>query len=331
MVSIITVYYNREDHVIDSIMSLLSQTYESIEVIAIDDGSTDNTYENLLSIKDPRYSVISHKNMGFVKSVIKGVALAKGDYVAIHGSGDISYPRRIEKQKDVLMNNDKIGLVGCYVNNYNSIKEQSNVLKPVIPKELDLTQAIRQRNFFTHGEVMFRKSVYNQVGGYRDFFKYSQDRDLWMRMSLVTDFHIIPEVLYKRYMLSDGVSTSSEKIAMQKNFNEISKQCIDLRVKGEPDLIDKYGIYAPFFRRKSKSVSHELMKISLNDYVEYDLVMAKNIINLSMNEKRTLINSLLKFMIVMSIRNKLFYKTTSNIIRFLKQTKRSLNSNREED
>lgn len=325
LITIITVYYNREKKVIDSINSLLNQTYKDIEIIAVDDGSTDNTLSMLRSLKDERYKVITHKNMGFVKSIKKAVNLAKGELIAVHGSGDYSYPKRIEQQFEVFKKNKNIGVVGCYVENYNEISGELNLLKPYITNNTSLLKIIKKRNLFTHGEVMFRKSVYDQVGGYREFFKFAQDRDLWIRMSLICDFHIVPKVLYKRYMLPDGVSTNSEKMAMQKFFNEISRQNIDLTLNGEKDLIERHGMYAPFFRLNSKITSKELLRLSLNDFMSKDLEMAKKMIILSIQEQKNLNNLLFYILISISSSNKIYsfmfalLKSTRNLKRKLKK------------
>ena len=215
MVSVITIYYNRAEHVKESIQSLLDQTFSNVEIIAVDDGSTDNTLELLHSFSDSRVKVISHPNQGFVKSIIKAVSLASHDIIAIHGSGDISLPERIEKQLQVLLDRPEIGVVGCYVANENMVSNESTIIKPEIDTKIGIAKQLLHMNIFLHGEVMFRKSIYLKAGGYRDYFKFAQDYDLWLRMSLYTEFAVVKEVLYTRFTLSDGVSASSSKISMQ--------------------------------------------------------------------------------------------------------------------
>lgn len=290
LVSIITVYYNREDRVIDSIQSLLNQTYENIEIIAVDDGSTDNTLEVLRSIKDPRYKVITHPNMGLTKSLIKAVKMAKGEAIAIHGSGDISHPERIKKQVEILQCREDIGVVGCYVKNYNSESGETTFFKSRIPPGVNLTDLLKQRNLFTHGEVMFRKKIYEQVGGYREFFKYAQDRDLWLRMSIVTNFYIVPEVLYTRYLFSDGVYLSVHKTILQKFLSDISRQSIELRLDGKQDLVELYGNYAPFFRKRNKVASKNFAFLALREFINKNVNNAHDVIKISINENRNLIN-----------------------------------------
>ena len=102
LVSIITVYYNREQYIKESIQSLLEQTYKNTEIIIVDDGSNDETLNILNKFTDNRIRIISHGNMGFVKSIKKAIDISKGKYIAIHGSVDISHANRIERQVDFL-------------------------------------------------------------------------------------------------------------------------------------------------------------------------------------------------------------------------------------
>mgnify|MGYP000891441484 CR=1 FL=1 len=291
-VSVITIYYNREDYVEESIRSLLNQTYTDMEIIVVDDGSTDRTYQKLLEFSDPRLKVYTHSNRGFVKSIIEAIQMSTGELIAIHGSGDISLPRRIEKQVEVMQQYPNVGVVGCYIDELNMVSGQRIYRRPYISDKTNLTDQIIRSNPFTQGEVMFRRDVYEKVGGYRDFFRYSQDRDLWLRMSLVTDFYIIKEVLYHRFTLPGGVSRTTDKVVMQKYFADLACQCIELRRNGMPDLIEQYGIYAPFYRQRSSALAWNLFLQSIHEWMNGEITKAKYINQLSINEKIRLYNVL---------------------------------------
>ncbi|MCQ6558890.1 glycosyltransferase [Paenibacillus mendelii] len=290
MVSIVTVYYNRENFVIDSIQSLLNQSYSDIEIIAIDDGSTDGTLDKLMSFNDSRLKVITHDNMGFVKSIIKAVKYATGDFIAIHGSGDFSYETRIERQVELLQSRPEVGLVSCYVENVNMMTGNSYVDKAEIDPSGDVTKQLIQANFLHHGEVMFRRSVYTQAGGYREFFKFAQDHDLWLRMSLFSQIAIVPETLYRRYRLPDSVSASIDKTMMQLYFCEMCIQCIELRMRNQPDLIDRYGMQASFFWNRTGRLARILWRFSLTALYRRGISDALSINRKSMDQKITLYN-----------------------------------------
>lgn len=224
-VSVITGYYNREKFVTDSIESILNQTYSNIEYIIFDDASTDNTTKLISDIKDERVvKLLFKKNKGFVKALIEAVNMSTGDYIFIHGAGDISLPTRIEKQLKILQSKE-YGLVGSY---YQNISEDNEVINLVKTEQDDLTfEKMLIYNRLSHGEVGFRKDIYNKVGGYDKRFIYSQDYELWLRMIKHTKFYVIPEVLYNRRMIQNSVSIKPQKILEQTKYAilaaEISK------------------------------------------------------------------------------------------------------------
>jgi glycosyltransferase involved in cell wall biosynthesis len=307
LVSIITAYYNRENNVTESIQSLLDQTYENLEIIVIDDGSTDNTAKKLHEFNDPRLKVIVQDNMGLVKSFRKAVSLANGEIIAVHGSGDISHPQRIEKQLKVIQENPEVGVVGCYVYDKNLVNGDYLERKPVIPKG-NLTDGFLEYNYFTHGEVMYTKKVYEEVGGYREFFKFAQDRDLWLRLSLVTKFSVVPEFLYTRFTLPDGVSASIEKRIIQKSLAELSRQCIKYRREGKKDLVDNYGVYAPFFMDKSKLLSRDLAKASFAGLRDKKWSESHVAVKMSKKNKLTVLNIFISLLLILATKSKKMYK-----------------------
>lgn len=319
-VSIITVYYNRENEVIDSIESLLNQTYKEIEVIAIDDGSTDDTLKKLNQFDDNRLKVFTHDNIGFVKSIVKGIELSSGSVIAIHGSGDISYKDRIKKQLELLNSYEEIGLVSCDVENYFIAEKKSKIHNPKIRNGEDLSSRLLKKNLFTHGEVMFKKDIYDKVGGYRTFFKYSQDQDLWLRMSLSTKFGKVNEVLYKRYRFEDGVSTSINKLFLQTLYSEFSRQCFNKRIKDGHDYLDVYGNSALVFFNGRKS-DKRFMYLFLSRFIDENLNDALFAITKAREISKTTYNTALYIMIKLSVKNKIMYKFFKYVFTIVKKLK----------
>ncbi|MFC5652884.1 glycosyltransferase [Paenibacillus solisilvae] len=326
MVSVITIYYNRAEYVMESIQSLLDQTYTDLEIIAVDDGSTDNTLELLHSFSDPRLKVISHPNQGFVKSIISAVSLASHEIIAIHGSGDISLPERIEKQVKVLEERPEIGVVGCYVANENMVSNESMISKPEIDKKIGISKQLLHMNIFLHGEVMFRKSIYLKAGGYRDYFKFAQDYDLWLRMSLYTEFAVVKEVLYNRFTLSDGVSASSSKISMQMYFAEVARQCFEQQSKGQKDIIQLHGVYCPYYRRRTKRLSSIFWRLSIVSLAQKDVEGSSYFNRLSINEKLSAQNTIFAALLVLLRKSKAIQGLAFLLFGRMNKYKRKANS-----
>lgn len=101
MVSVIIPVYNREKVVVDAINSVLNQTYTDLELIVVDDGSTDNTREVLSRISDKRLKYVYQENAGACVARNHGIKLAKGSYIAFHDSDDIWHLDKLEKQMAV--------------------------------------------------------------------------------------------------------------------------------------------------------------------------------------------------------------------------------------
>ncbi|MCD0486867.1 glycosyltransferase [Pedobacter sp. MC2016-14] len=275
LVSIISGYYNRENYVDESILSLINQTYEHIEIIIFDDLSTDNTYEKLrvFEEKDSRVKVIRHeKNKGFVKGLIDAIAVSKGDYIAIHGSGDFSYPERINEQVEILNLHQGVGVVGCTIENLDLIKSGNSYSHSakIEGKAFfgNAREILAKKNMFSHGEVMIRRKHYDMVGGYRDIYKFSQDYDLWCRMSFVCDFYIVPKLLYRRYILSDGASFVFNKVLIQRMLAEFIRQSQESRLTNpKADLVDRYGSQGFFFFEYTKVFFKNLYPAIINEFV----------------------------------------------------------------
>ena len=113
LVSIIISCYNHQDYITACIESIVRQTYKNIELIVIDDGSSDNSAQILEQLSQKySFSFAQQQNMGLTKTLNKALAKAKGKYIAPIGSDDILMLDKTEKQVDFLENNSSIAVVG---------------------------------------------------------------------------------------------------------------------------------------------------------------------------------------------------------------------------
>ena len=119
LVSVIIPTYNREDTIERSINSVLRQTYSNLEVIVVDDCSTDSTEKIVLSIKDGRvkyYKLTQNSKACFARNY--GFEHSKGELIALHDSDDVWYKEKLEKQITHLLSND-YDLVFCNINHFH--------------------------------------------------------------------------------------------------------------------------------------------------------------------------------------------------------------------
>lgn len=284
LVSVVTVFYNRQDSVAESVGSLCTQTCASFEIICVDDGSTDDTLAKMRAIDDPRLHVMHHENCGFTTSIARGVASARGRYIAIHGAGDVSLPDRLAKQAEVLDRRPEIGAVGCYVADLLPDGD-TMIFKP--RDDAPLSDILARENPFTHGEVMFRRSIYDQAGGYRSAFAYAQDKDLWWRMSRYTDHAVIRDVLYRRGAFADSVSADPLRLARRYLLTDLADQIAKRSRAGGEDLVDAHGSLAFYYKAPSRALADQLARLSLMLISLGRTESVPTLLRISRNEKIT--------------------------------------------
>lgn len=230
-VSIVAGFYNRRDNVQKSVQSLLNQTFADFELLVFDDASTDGTLKELEKFQDTRMKLIKHpSNRGFVSGLIAAINEARGEYIAIHGAGDLSYPHRIQRQVEFLEKNADYVAVGCHREVLTATGAVVSRTEPG-PEPRTFPDLV-QRNMFSHGEVMYRKDAYLRVGGYRQVMKFAQDYDLWLRISKIGKLGVVQETLYGRVAFQDGASFDPLKASEQAAYASFARR----RAQGEyPD------------------------------------------------------------------------------------------------
>jgi glycosyltransferase involved in cell wall biosynthesis len=193
LVSVILPVYNGEKYIRDAIESILEQTYQNIELIIIDDGSSDNTIDLLMEYKnkDKRVVIISRENRGLVTSLNEGILISHGKYVARMDADDISHTERIEKQVKYLEENEDVYLLGT---NYSLIYEEG--LSEEVKKAAEGTHrrsraVIDKENWFLstnetmkfiHPTIMMRRSLFDKIGLYMEY--KLEDIELYFRTGI---------------------------------------------------------------------------------------------------------------------------------------------------
>ncbi|MFA0075122.1 glycosyltransferase family 2 protein [Vibrio cyclitrophicus] len=205
-VSVVCAWYNRADYISQTVESLLNQDIENFEVIIANDGSSDPRVKDILdSYDDPRLTIIHKENEGFTQTIKMLVDIAQAPFVAIQGAGDISYPQRLSKQHEFLLLHKNTGAVGS---GFDITTESGSSSRYSSPKQITDTEDLKKIVPFTHGTIMYRKSIYDVSGGYDTRFKYCSDWDLYFRILELSDIGSVNEALYKKIEFNDGFSFS---------------------------------------------------------------------------------------------------------------------------
>lgn len=191
-VSIGIPFYNSENFLKKTILSVLNQTYSNFELILSDDGSSDHSLEIAKSFSDSRITVISDgKNKGIAYRLNEQLWLAKGKYFARMDADDLMFPVRIEKQVLFLESHPEIDIVGSQA---IVIDDQNKILglrDSTVPSSIN---DVLRNPVFIHPTVTGRVEWFRKFG-YSNALKGVEDLDLWIRSFSNSKFHKLNEPL----------------------------------------------------------------------------------------------------------------------------------------
>jgi len=217
-ISIITSVYNNKETIEDAIKSVLSQTYQNIEYIVVDGGSSDGTLEVIEKYRDKISTFISEPDKGIYDGLNKGVALATGDVVAFLHSDDIYASDNIIKEiVEEFRLSGADGVYGDLV--YTPKEDTSKVLRYWKSKKFDIS-LLKQGWMPAHPTLFLKKSVYDTYGKFDLSFKIAGDYDFMLRvLSAGTKVSYLPQVFYK--MRVGGESNKSIKNIILKSKEDL--------------------------------------------------------------------------------------------------------------
>jgi glycosyltransferase involved in cell wall biosynthesis/peptidoglycan/xylan/chitin deacetylase (PgdA/CDA1 family) len=186
LVSVIIPCYNQAHYLEEAIESVLHQTYPHVEIVVVDDGSTDNTFE--VASRYPGVLCIRQENSGLSAARNRGVGSSRGDYLVFLDADDRLRPRGIEAGIEVLRGDPELAFAsGPYAN----IDQRGNPLPSgpppsmgPIPTDRDAYVAFLRGDYVgMHGTVMYRKAAFQSVGGFDGRLAMRQDYDLYLRLA----------------------------------------------------------------------------------------------------------------------------------------------------
>ncbi|MEX2195793.1 MAG: glycosyltransferase [Thermoleophilaceae bacterium] len=192
-----------------AIDSILGQTLRELELIVVDDGSTDETPSLVEAIDDPRVRRLPLKHMGISRSLNEGLAAARAPVVAIQDADDWSLPSRLERQLAVLDSDPSVGVVGCRM---REVDPGGRELRPRTAFAAgDVRGVLMRFNPIPNTSAMFRRAAALQVGGYDPRRRYAMEYDLWLRLAERHGVVTLDEVLAVREMGSSNVAATRER------------------------------------------------------------------------------------------------------------------------
>jgi len=208
-VSVLMGVWNGAPQVREAIESILSQTMADLELIVVDDDSTDATPGILASFRDSRLQVVRRARGGLTPALNAALRLSQAPLLARLDADDIALPERLERQLAFLSAHPDVGLVGTAAREVDASGHEVAVVRPPAD-DAGIRRALIRRNPFVHSSVVMRRGAVEQVGGYDEAFPVAQDYDLWMRMSRVTRMANLPEPLVVRRLRPGRVSEARD-------------------------------------------------------------------------------------------------------------------------
>ena len=242
-VSIVIPAYNHEKYVGEAIQSALDQTYQDFEIIITDDASTDNTAAEIKKIKDPRIKLTCfEKNQGGSVAANNGIQQSNGQYIAILNSDDVFLPDKLEKQVKFLDEHENIGAVFGYAKiideDGKDFTDKTHFYYDIF-KQPNRTRFEWLNYFFykwnclCHPSMLIRKECYGNTGLYDPRYAQLPDFDMWIKLCMKYEIHVMPENLIKFRIRKNEANLSGlrpeTKIRGSIEFREILKNYINIQ------------------------------------------------------------------------------------------------------
>ncbi len=207
--------YNHIKYVEKSIISVCEQTYENLEVIVIDDGSTDGSSELISKLHEKyQFKYIHRPNKGLIKTLNEALEIANGEYFSWGGSDDIFFKDKVEKQVKFFEKNLDYAL--CY-GKMIFIDSNGNIIKEAKTKHNDsgyVFDSLIYRCFITLPTVMVKTSVLKEFGGFDENF-FLEDYPLWLKISKKYQVGYLDEFLTYYRLHESNVSSNLVKMVKE--------------------------------------------------------------------------------------------------------------------
>jgi len=245
-VTVIIPAYNREKYISMTVDSVLNQTYTNVELIVVDDGSSDRTF-SILQGYGNRITLLQHEggvNKGQSAAINLGIKSSKSKYIAILDSDDLFLSHKLEKQVTFLEAHPDIGLV--YGNGYY-IDEDGDQLYPFFQEDhvetSDPERVLLDCYLPLPTNTLIRRSIYEEVGIFDESLRSGQDHDMLLRVAEATKFAYIDDFIFCYRIHEDTISKKHTGLRWRNGFLILDK------------AVKRYS-YSSSTIRKRKAVLH---------------------------------------------------------------------------
>lgn len=235
LVSVVLPTYNRRQSVGKAIQSVLQQTYATLELIVVDDGSTDGTEQLVRQLSDTRISYLRHENnRGGSAARNTGLAAARGQLIAFQDSDDEWLPHKLERQVALLREaGETTGVVYCtYRRSFPDGSSESHPADPASAPRGEIHRALLWANFIGTPTIVARRSCYESVGGFDEALPRFQDWDWMIRVSRDWQVGFVEEPLVHAGFAGDNISDGHTAGLVAAERRLVEKHAESLRQAG---------------------------------------------------------------------------------------------------
>jgi len=223
LISVIMPAYNCESYITQAIDSILNQTHQNLELLIIDDGSTDNTWDTINTYSDERIKATRNPiNLGYLKTSNKIFDICRGKYIAFQDADDWSHPTRLELQIELLTKKQDLAFCGTGCTKFFDDGFKTKAKYPQSTRAIKVALSLGITSLFCGSSIVMRSSILKKLGHYREFFDRigAEDIDWYLRGLELGRAENIQENLYYYRQHNTSISASRTK--------EIAKRCIDI-------------------------------------------------------------------------------------------------------
>lgn len=224
--SVVMPVHNALPYLDEAVLSILGQSFGDFEFLILDDGSTDGSTESLRdwATRDRRIRLLEgERRLGPAGSSARIVAQASAPIVVRMDADDLSRPDRLQRQMQVLAANPSAGLVGtlCEI-----IDADGRPVRPADPWRLIHPSPLAP---FTHGTIMFRRELFERLGGYDESRNFWEDIDLCLRMARTAPALVIPEALYFARLSPTSTRVTTRQEEVEAAYDQMFRFLADYR------------------------------------------------------------------------------------------------------
>lgn len=295
--SVIISLYNKEDHISETLESVLAQTFQDFEIIIVNDGSTDSSETIVTSMEDERIKYFYQENQGASAGRNAALSKASGQYMALLDADDLWQPNYLETIRQLILSYPKESVFASAV----TLETMSNAIpsvysiKNIKDKQVyvvDYFESSTINTVLTSSSTVLHHSVFEKIGNYNTSIKSGQDTDLWIRIGINYKVVFINESLvtyrYAKQSLSNKTKRIADKLKLDdyvhlEENNPSLKKFMDLN-RFSMAILSKLGNDHESFKRYEKGIDYK----NLNKKQKFLINQPAIIVQLFHNSKRFL-------------------------------------------